>query len=139
MTPQQYLSALKGLGLTAASQRTARLLGINIRQSLRYSSGDSMVPATVEKILRFLKDNGTGEKKIRVGRGDKSVEAVLVDPATKWWDVMLPWGTQQFKGDAADLPAFVTARFKSRKEMFAAKERRRERAKAREKKARAKK
>ena len=134
MTPQQYLSALKELGLTAASQRTAKLLGINIRQSLRYSSGDSAVPATIAKILQMLKDNGTGEKKIKVGRGGKAVEAVLVDPATKWWDVMLPWGTQQFRGDATDLPEFVAARFRSRAALLAASERRKVRAKARAKK-----
>jgi len=137
MTPQQYLSALKGLGLTAASQRTAKLLGINIRQSMRYCSGDSAVPATVEKILQMLKDNGTGEEWIKVGRGDKAVDAVLVDPATKWWDVMLPWGTQQFRGDADELPEFVAARYRARKEMLAASERRKVRAK--ERKARAKK
>ena len=54
MKPEEYLRALKRLGLTVASKRTAEVLGIAVRQSMRYGSGEQPVSAPIAKLLRAM-------------------------------------------------------------------------------------
>lgn len=54
MTNRQYLSALKQLDLTPASQATAEALGLSLRQCQRIAAGDSAVPEPVAKLLRLM-------------------------------------------------------------------------------------
>lgn len=54
MTPAQYTAALRKLGLTVASKATAETLGVAIRQSMRYASGEQPVSAPVAKLLRAM-------------------------------------------------------------------------------------
>jgi hypothetical protein len=58
MTTEQYLRALKRLGLTTASKATAAILGLSIRQLIRISNGDSPVPEPVAKLLAMLQRHG---------------------------------------------------------------------------------
>lgn len=58
MTTPQYLAAIKRLGLTPAAQKTARVLGLSIRQLIRISNGDSPVPTPVAKLLFMLERHG---------------------------------------------------------------------------------
>lgn len=54
MLSQEYRQALEKLSLSIVG--AAPFLGVAWRQSQRYASGDSPVPATVAKLLRiFLK------------------------------------------------------------------------------------
>lgn len=54
MTSEQYLRALKKLGLTVASNRIPGVLGFTIRQSIRYARGDNEIPAPIVKLLACL-------------------------------------------------------------------------------------
>jgi hypothetical protein len=54
MSPEQYLRALHKLGLTVASKATAETLGITVRQSLRYASGENAIPKMMAKLLACL-------------------------------------------------------------------------------------
>lgn len=54
MTTQQYLAALKKLGLTRASRTTAAALGCSVRQIMRYAAGDP-IPQRVEMLLELRK------------------------------------------------------------------------------------
>jgi hypothetical protein len=53
MGPKEYSAALKKLGLTTASQRTAKAIGHNVRQCQRFVSGDAVVPPSVARLLRM--------------------------------------------------------------------------------------
>lgn len=52
MTPQQYVSHLRRLGLTTSA--AAPVLGILRRQSFRYAAGDAPIPEVVAKLVRAL-------------------------------------------------------------------------------------
>jgi hypothetical protein len=54
MTTEQYLAALKKLGLTRASHATAGALGLSVRQCIRIADGECSVPAPVAKLLRLV-------------------------------------------------------------------------------------
>lgn len=54
MTPVQYRIALARLGLTPASQATAQRLGVGIRSSQRYASGERRVPKPIENLLNEM-------------------------------------------------------------------------------------
>jgi hypothetical protein len=54
MTPRQFVTALKKLGMTPGSKRAAEALGVTVRQNLRYASGETGVPSTVVKLLECL-------------------------------------------------------------------------------------
>lgn len=57
MANNQYLAALKRLGLTPASKATAEALGLSVRQVQRIAAGQA-VPETVAKLLRMYLDHG---------------------------------------------------------------------------------
>jgi hypothetical protein len=50
MTTRQFLAALKKLGLSTASQRTARALGVSVRRCQSYAGG-ARVPDPVARLL----------------------------------------------------------------------------------------
>lgn len=52
MTPAQYRKALEKLNLTMDTAHIA--LGISHRQSWRYASGETAVPAPIEKLLKLM-------------------------------------------------------------------------------------
>lgn len=54
MTIAQYLAALKNLGLTRASKKTAAALGVTVRQCQRYADGDQEIPETIALLLKCL-------------------------------------------------------------------------------------
>lgn len=58
MTTEQYLRALKRLGLTPASKDTARALALSVRQCQRIASGESAVPKHVDLLLRMYLKHG---------------------------------------------------------------------------------
>jgi|GEM_PF-5644338 hypothetical protein len=51
MTTSRYLAALRSLGLTPASKRTAELLGLSLSSTQRIAAGRQDVPRTVELLL----------------------------------------------------------------------------------------
>ena len=57
MTTAAYLKALKKLGLTPASKRTAELLGIGLRQAQNYAAGDE-VSRPVALLLAMYQQHG---------------------------------------------------------------------------------
>jgi hypothetical protein len=61
MTTNQYLAALKKLGLTPAARATADALGLSVRQCQRLASGEQAIPETVAKLLRMYLDHGLPE------------------------------------------------------------------------------
>ena len=50
MTSASYIEALRKLGLTPYA--AAPVIGVSIRQSLRYASGDTPIPEVVAKLVR---------------------------------------------------------------------------------------
>jgi len=58
MSKRQFLAALDRLDLTVASQRTATLLGVGIRQNQRFASGDARVPRPVALLLNMYLKHG---------------------------------------------------------------------------------
>lgn len=52
MSARQFKAALKALGLTVASQQTARLLGVGIRHNMRIAKGEKPVPRPVALLLK---------------------------------------------------------------------------------------
>jgi len=54
MTTQDYLDLLEQLELTPASQKTAKTIGLGLRQCQRIAAGQSRVPKAVAKLLRLL-------------------------------------------------------------------------------------
>ena len=52
MTAKQYVAALERFDLTPYA--AAPVIGVSIRQSLRYASGESAVPESVAKLLRAM-------------------------------------------------------------------------------------
>jgi hypothetical protein len=58
---KRYLAALDKLHLTVASQQTARLLGIGIRQSMRFARGNAPVSRPVEILLEMYLKHGIDE------------------------------------------------------------------------------
>lgn len=61
MTPIQYQKAKADLGLSHMGM--ARALGISLRQSLRYASGESPVSEPIKKLLAYMKK----ERKVKNG------------------------------------------------------------------------
>jgi hypothetical protein len=61
MTSKQYLAALKKLGLTPASQRTAALLGLSVRQCQRIAHGEQAVPRPAALLLAMYLRHGLPE------------------------------------------------------------------------------
>jgi len=112
MTPRQYHEALKELGLTVASQRTAKLLGVNIRQSQRYASGDAEVPEAVERLLQMYALHGTNETRKVVKCGEEEIELIHIED--NLWDANFPWGTERVVSDSSELTSTVRARFKKK-------------------------
>ena len=56
MTTEQYLAALKKLGLTPASKATAKALGLSLRQCQRIAAGakpSDMLSHLIAMYLRF--------------------------------------------------------------------------------------
>jgi hypothetical protein len=58
MTTEQYLHALKRLGLTPASKRTAEALGLSLRQAQRIAAGECAVPGPVALLLAMYLKHG---------------------------------------------------------------------------------
>jgi hypothetical protein len=56
MTPAQYRAALARLGSSVASKATASALGITIRTSQKYASGELPVPQPIVVILKLLEE-----------------------------------------------------------------------------------
>lgn len=56
MTQLQYLAALHKLKLTPYA--AAKVLGISLRQSHRYASGEQSVKETVARLLRCYVEHG---------------------------------------------------------------------------------
>lgn len=120
MSPRQYSEALKALGLTVASQRTAKLLGfrltpkgkVNVRQSQRYASGDAVVPEPIERLLQMYLKHGTNEHKKLVRIGGEEIVAINV--TGNLWDAAFPWGVERVISDADELVATVRARFRKK-------------------------
>jgi hypothetical protein len=54
MTRQQYLTALKRLGLRPHSRKTAAALGTSMRSLAYYASGEVPVPEPVARLLRLM-------------------------------------------------------------------------------------
>lgn len=54
MTRSEYLSALRQLDLTPASRKTAKAIGLSVRQAIRIGNGECKVPEPVAIILRAL-------------------------------------------------------------------------------------
>lgn len=61
MSSAQFLRTLKKLELTVASQRTAQVLGLSIRQCQRLAAGDSPVPGPLVKLLGCYLRHGIPE------------------------------------------------------------------------------
>lgn len=57
MTTRQYLNALDQLGLTTASQATAKALGCTVRQCQRLSGG-AQVSRPIELLLKMYLKHG---------------------------------------------------------------------------------
>ncbi len=55
---RRYLAALRRLGLTPASQRTARLLGLSVTQCQKIKSGRSGVTAQLDLLLSMYLKHG---------------------------------------------------------------------------------
>lgn len=62
MTTEQYLRALKKLGLSVAGKPTSEALGVSVRQCQKYAAGDVAIPETVAKLLRMYLDHGLPEQ-----------------------------------------------------------------------------
>jgi len=58
MLPDDYLTALKKLGLTPASKITAAALGMSVRQIQKYATGEAAVPAAVARLLDMYRRHG---------------------------------------------------------------------------------
>jgi hypothetical protein len=58
MSERQFVAALKKLGLGVASQRTAKALGVGIRQCQRLAVGEQPVPPPVERLLKMYLNHG---------------------------------------------------------------------------------
>jgi hypothetical protein len=58
MSTRQFLGALDELGLTTASQRTARAIGVSVRRCQRYAAGDASVPNPIARILALYLTHG---------------------------------------------------------------------------------
>lgn len=58
MTTKQYLAALKSLGLTPHSKRTAELLGVSLPSIQRIAAGRQDVPRPVALLLAMYQRHG---------------------------------------------------------------------------------
>ncbi len=58
MTTQQYLAAIKRLGLSTASKRTSAALGLSVRHLQRIAAGQAELPAPAEKLLAMYDAHG---------------------------------------------------------------------------------
>ena len=104
MTAKEYVAALDELELTAASQRTAMLLGLSLRQCQRLASGEQPVPRPVQRLLQMLLKFGTDEDKVTVRCHDSTlVEAIRIDHSAGIWDVLYPWGVDRLYGDTKEI------------------------------------
>jgi hypothetical protein len=55
MTTKQYLAALKRLGLTPASKRTAAALGLTVRQCQRLAAGGNVSDSVALLLAMYLR------------------------------------------------------------------------------------
>ena len=118
MNKDEFRAALERLGLNVASQRTGKLLGLNVRQVQRLANGDSMVPEPVALLLGMYHKYGTDERWLSVTCGRYKIDAVEVDESGIW-DVNFPWGTERLQGvytTESKLEKAVNERFKRKKE-----------------------
>ena len=58
MTKTEFAKALKALGLSRASQLTAKRLALSIRQIQRLLTGKQQVTAQTELLLKYIKRFG---------------------------------------------------------------------------------
>ena len=58
MSARQFKAALDQLGLTVASQRTSRLLGLGIRHIMRVAKGEQPVTRPVELLVKMYLKHG---------------------------------------------------------------------------------
>lgn len=56
MTPNEYRAALKRLGLS--HNRAAPLLGVDLRTSKRWSSGERAIPPPLARLLAYIERYG---------------------------------------------------------------------------------
>ena len=63
MTPQQYVKAIASLGMTQG--QAADFLGISLRTSASYASGNFPVPLASAKLLRLILKLALDPKDIR--------------------------------------------------------------------------
>jgi hypothetical protein len=61
LSARKFRNALDELGLTVASQKTSRLLGVGIRQCQRLAAGEQPVPRPVELLLQMYLKHGIEE------------------------------------------------------------------------------
>lgn len=52
MSREEYLNALKELGLRHASQLTSAKLGVSLRQAQKYASGKARVPKSIALLIQ---------------------------------------------------------------------------------------
>jgi len=62
MSARKFRAALDELGLTIASQRTARLLGFSVRQVQRLAVGGQPVPRPIELLLQMYLKYGIDDE-----------------------------------------------------------------------------
>ncbi len=58
MTTQEYLNALKTLDLNPASEQTAGLLGLSVRQCQRLSAGHSPIGEPLSRLIEQYLQHG---------------------------------------------------------------------------------
>ncbi len=64
MTRKEYLLALKMLGLGVAEQRTARMLGLTVRQIQNFADGTCPIPQRTALLLRmYITTQGGGNER----------------------------------------------------------------------------
>jgi orotate phosphoribosyltransferase-like protein len=54
MTADEFTTALKVFALTPHQKAAAQMLGISLRQCQRYSAGEAVIPASVDKLMERL-------------------------------------------------------------------------------------
>jgi hypothetical protein len=59
MSKNEYVAALKKLGLTTAGKATAEALGLGVRHCQRIANGETKVPGPVENLLNMYLEYGT--------------------------------------------------------------------------------
>jgi hypothetical protein len=60
MTPEEYATAMAHLGLS--HHQMAEIIGVSLRQSMRYASGENPVSEPVAKLIDYLLKTEKGRK-----------------------------------------------------------------------------